>query len=246
MAALYSWQSELETVEKLMNQEITFHSAGLGDLIDLPMNNLDKYLYPSIVLVVSNLMSEGSQKRILLAVTFQYVYLAHTIHRLVTDQEMPEQARRFPILTGDFMFGQSFSKICEADLFSYAIDFVKAIETMNEGVIMRWRLKDTDISQADYIRILEKERASLTALAGKLAASLAGFNEAVVRRFEVLGHSLGMAWALCTEQLGSSLGQQYLDQAERMIDELGQDMPVKELKDLYEWFSSEIQAANIC
>lgn len=237
--------SEMETVEKLMNEEISFNSTSLDNLIDLKMTDLDKYLCPAIVLAVTGLTEERYPKKTSLAAIFQYVFLAHYIHSLITDEEMPDNTRQFPILVGDFMYGKSFLKICEADLFSYSTEFVKTIETMNEGVIMRWKAKNNQISLQDKLSILEKERASLTALAGKLSGILAGLNMGAVHKLESLGYSLGMAWAVWDERLDTYLAEKYLIKADGIIEQLSQDFNIEPLRDLYECFSHEISSVKL-
>jgi hypothetical protein len=45
---------------------------------------------------------------------------------------------------------------------------------MNEGILLRWRFKNKNISLKDYRSILGKESASLTALAARLSADISG------------------------------------------------------------------------
>lgn len=240
MDLVCSFESELRTVENQMSKEICFKSSTMEDLIDLSMNNLDRHLCPGIVLAVSSMTGQTGGRIISLASVFQYVFLAHYIHRLVTDEDMEERARQYPVLVGDFMFGQTFRKICDDDLFSYTGEFVRVIENINEGILLRWRLKNKSISLKDYRTILGKEKASLTALAAKLGGELAGLPEPCLRKIEDFGYSIGMAWAAWEEPIYTSLVQEYLAKAKGTILELREHLPVKPLQELYEFFHQEI------
>jgi geranylgeranyl pyrophosphate synthase len=237
-----SYQSELRTVEKQMNEELLFKSSSLADLVDLSMNNLDRYLCPALVLVTSRITGQVNNKTLSMASVFQYVFLAHHIHKLVTDEDLPERARQYPVLVGDFMFGQTFSKICKADLFTYANELVKIIEIINEGVLMRWRLKNKEIPLKDYKIIIGKERASLTALAGKIGGELAGLQDPYLKKIEHFGYSMGMVWAAWEEMIYTSLVREYLAEAENGIMELGEYFPIKPLEELYNFLFREINA----
>jgi geranylgeranyl pyrophosphate synthase len=241
-ALAFSYQSELRAVEKQMSEEMLFKSSSLEDLIDLSMNNLDRYLCPAVVLVASRITGQIDSKIISMASVFQYVFLAHHIHKLVTDENMTERDRQYPVLVGDFMFGQTFLKICKADLFSYASEFVKIIEIINEGVLMRWRLKNKEMPLKDYKIIVGKERASLTALAGKLGGELAGLQEPYLKKIEHFGYSIGMTWAAWEEMIHTSLVREYLAEAKGAISELEEYFPVKPLEELYDFLFHEINS----
>jgi hypothetical protein len=81
----------------------------------------------------------------LAAAVFQFVFLSHHIHGKVKDEDMAESARQYPVLVGDFMFGRTFLKLCER-IFFLMRDICKLIETINEGTLMRWRMKNKNFS----------------------------------------------------------------------------------------------------
>ncbi len=240
VAVFGSILSELQALEKMMKEEIRFKSSNIEELVDPGMNNLDQYFCPAVVLSIAHLEGHTGNKIFNLASIFQYIFIAHRYHTLVTDGDLTEHGRQFPVLVGDFMLGQTFLKICHDDLFTYAGQFVKLIETMNEGILMRWRLKSKNISIKDYRVILGKERASLTALAGKLTAQICGQNEANIKRMEDLGYYLGMSWAAWEEPIYTSLVQEYLAKAKTVLNDLREHVQIKPLQELYEFFYKEI------
>lgn len=245
VALYYGFQSDLWKIEEQMGKEIRFKSSNLEDLIDLSINNLDKRLCPAIILAICNITGKTGNRQISLAAIFQYVFLAHYIHGLVTDGDMEERARQYPVLVGDFMFGQTLLKICQADFSQYAGEFVKVIETINEGILMRWRLKNKNISLKDYRIIIGKERASLTALAGKLGGELAGLKEPYIKKLEDFGYSIGMAWAAWEEPLYPSLVTEYLAKARGTIAELREHILIKPLQELYDFFYHELSPNTV-
>lgn len=246
MNVVFSFQTELDAVESMLQREIRFKTFSLEDLIDLPMNNFDHYLCPAVVLAIGSMTGRNDQKMLNFASIIQYVFLAHHIHAQVTDEDMSELARQFPVLVGDFMFGMTFGKLCEDALFPYSGEFVKLIKIINEGRVMRWRLKNKTIQAKDYRLILGKEKASLTALAARLAAQIAELQEPFRKRVEDFGYFLGMAWAVWEEPLAAtSLVQEYLNRAKGTMAELKDHLYIKPLQELYEFFNQEINPSTV-
>lgn len=240
VAVVCSFQSELRVMEEKMKDEIRFKSFQLEDLIDLQLNKLDLFLCPAVALAVSSMKGQSGERMINLASVFQYVFLANKIHNLVTDGDLTESERQYPVLVGDYMLGQIFLKICRDDFFSYAGQFVKVIETMNEGILLRWRFKNKNITLKDYRSILGKERASLTALAAGLSAEISGCKNPVIKKVEELGYCLGMAWAAWEEQVYTVLVQEYLAKAKATIAELREHCHIRPLQELFDFLYQEV------
>jgi len=242
---VFSFQSELGTVESQMNREVRLKSSSIKRLVNVPMNNLDNLFFPALVLAVGNCSEPTDNSKISLASIFQYIYMAHKIHGWVSDEDTAEANRQYPVLVGDFLLGQSFVKICDFELYPYLRHFVKVIKTINEGIIYRWRLKNKNISILDYRLIISKERASLTALAGKLGADICGIQEQYRPKLEEFGYNLGMAWAAWEEQKFNYLVQEYLLKAKANIHELREHFGVKTLQEFYDFFMAEIDENEV-
>lgn len=240
-----SLKAEFEELEREMAQEIRFKSAKMEDITDINLDVLDQQLCPGIVLAVSKLAGSVDKTQIKLASLLQYVFLAHHIHRRVTDEELPEHQRQYPVLVGDFMFGQTFLKICDKILFPYAGEFVKAIEAVNEGVVTRWRLKNRPLANKDLRQIIGLERASLTALAGKLGARLAGMKEPHNTQIEELGYAFGMIWGAWHEPDQEMLAQEYLDKAEGILAELKDTFAIKPLIEIVDYLRELTSHGNM-
>ncbi|KUO66343.1 MAG: hypothetical protein APF84_18115 [Gracilibacter sp. BRH_c7a] len=239
---LKSFQTELKLVETQMNKDISFKSVTLEELIDLPKTSLDNKLCPALFFAVTTLKSQKSNNNLInFATIFQYIFIANQIHRLVKDEPMTEHERQYPVLVGDFMLGQAFSKLCEGDLFNYSNDFIRIIEEMNEGVLMRWRLKNKNISSKDYREILGKERGSLTALVGRLGAKVSGIEGPNAKKLEDFGYLIGMAWAAWEEPLGMPIVREYLSKAKVIINELRDQYSTKPLQEVFEFFNDKIR-----
>ncbi|UWG99076.1 hypothetical protein LPY66_09940 [Dehalobacter sp. DCM] len=244
MIEVCSIEYGLATVESEMNKEIRFSESRLEDLVSLSMTTLDRRLNPAIVIAVSCMTGKINRGIITLAKVAQYLFLSHKIHALVTDDDLSESARQYPVLTGDIMLGHTLKKVCDPEIFPYADQFVKLIKTINEGVLLRWRYKSKVIPLKDHELILSKEKASLTALVARLSAKLSGMPSYHIEKIEKFGYDLGMAWAASEAAACQSLYQEHLNRAEAILNSLRDHVPVKPLQEIMDFFKAEI-ADNI-
>ncbi|ADY56006.1 hypothetical protein Sgly_1709 [Syntrophobotulus glycolicus DSM 8271] len=244
MTAIQGFHQQLETLHAHMNSEIRFKNAKLEELVELSLNDLELNLCPAVVFAVTRALQKEELKMLSLASLFQYIFLADKIHRLVTDGDLPEQARQYPILVGDYLFGQTFLKLCEKDLHPYLREFTGLIETMNEGVIHRWSLKEKQMTLEEYKHILSKERASVTKLAAGITAELNGAEESVKDQLESFGYHIGMAWAFSEEGQGYAVINTYLDQARADMECLSGRCLVEPLDQLYQYVQGNLIRNN--
>jgi len=240
VAATDSFQDGLKAVERLMNNEIRFKSAELGDIIEFRMNNLDRRLSPALVLAVSCIAGPLNKTSLSLAAIFQYLFLAHNIHNLISDEDMLDSERQYPVLIGDYMLGQSFAKICEGDLFPHLKHFTQLVKSINEAKIKRWQIKNKKASLKEYKVIISRERASLTSLAARLAAEVSGIHRQHIASLEEFGYNVGMVWASWEEPIYGFLAQEYLARAKADIAELREKLIIRPLQELYDFLYTEI------
>ncbi|MFZ3102398.1 MAG: polyprenyl synthetase family protein [Desulfitobacteriaceae bacterium] len=216
-----SFQKELEEVQEQLRREITLKAARFDELVPLVMDELDNNACPAIILAVSKACGYVGKQAITLSVIVQYVYMADKVHRLMQDGEaIPEELRQFPVLVGDFFFGKFFLGLCRTKLLVYLAPIARVIATMSQGSIIRWLAKDKQLSQAEHLEILDRETASLTGLAARIGAELAGVSPLLQQKCETFGHLLGLAWAARNEQMDNSVVLKILRRAAEVFDEV--------------------------
>lgn len=201
------------------------------------LNRLDWQLCPAIIFTVADL-GQFDPCISTLAEIVQNILLASYIHRPMPDEKDVSQKSR--ILLGDYLLGLGFFKLSVNELFRYMKEFTELITTINKGVVLRWRLKNTPISFRNWERIFGQEKASITALSGRIAASIAGLSADQIKLSQDIGCNLGMAWAVEEESLNWDLSQMYLKKAEDLIEKLNDNADTEKLSDLYTAFLNNI------
>lgn len=215
-----NFKRELEEVKSILGREIRFKSAGFDELIDLEFSELESNACALIVLSINQAFGGLARPAIGLATIIQYIFMADHVHRLMSDDsDLEESKRQFPVLVGDYLYGKFFLGLCKEKLLHFLAPMAKVIEVMNEGAISRWLSNGKKISETEQLYILEMERASLTGLAARLGADLAGCSDKEQQRCEAFGWQLGIAWAASQVHMETSVIESALSQARDILKE---------------------------
>lgn len=228
---------DVMAVEKQLWEKIVFKNTTYKELIDLPMDELDRHGCPAIVLGINRAFRKADEKAVSLAVILQFIFIADRVHALVYDEQ--EEESQYPVLVGDFLFGMFFLELTKKRLDHFLKPLAETIAVMSEGGVARWLAeKDTGIKGMDrdkFLAILAQERASLTGVAARLSAELAKSPQYIKDALETFGHYLGMAWAAYNERLEKNVVSGFLKHSKLVLDNLEQNDTI-ELKPLYELY----------
>ncbi len=226
-----NFKRELEEIRNTLGREIKFKAAEFDELIDLEFSELDNNACALIVLSINQAFGGIVRPAIGLATILQYIFMADQVHRLMKDDaNLEESKRQFPVLVGDYLYGKFFLGLCKEKLLHFLAPMAQVIRDMNEGSISRWLSNREKISESEHVHILEMERASLTGLAARLGADLAGCSEKVQLQCEALGWQLGIAWAASQDHMEKSVVEKALNQAREIL----KDWPGSKEHSLYD------------
>jgi geranylgeranyl pyrophosphate synthase len=239
----FSFIEKLNIVQARLRREMNFKPAAFEDLVQLEMDELDRTVYPAIVLAVSGACGDYGQKSEALATIVQFVFMANKVHELMKDEnDIAEELRQFPVLVGDLLYGKFFLELCREKLLPFLDPLAQVIGTMSEGGISRWLSRDTKLSRDEWLPIIEMESASLTALAARLSAELAGVSLPLQRRLEAFGWELGLAWGVWKERLENTMVQSILQRADTILDEIssGSQLQLNPLREVYRYIAKQL------
>lgn len=215
-----NFKKEIDEIKSTLRREIRFKAAEFDELIDLEFSELDNNACALIVLSINQAFGGLTRPAIGLATIIQYIFVADQVHRLMEDNsDLDESKRQFPVLVGDYLYGKFFLGLCKEKLLRFLAPMAKVIEIMNEGAISRWLSNGEEVSESEQLYILEMERASLTGLAARLGADLAGCTDQEQQQCEALGWQLGIAWAASQNHMGTSVIKRALSQARDILKE---------------------------
>lgn len=240
-----SFQEELKQVQEFLDRDLCSKEARFKDLVPLVTDELNDNACPGIILAVSKACGYAGKKAIILAAIIQYIYMADKVHNLMRDDEdLADELRQFPVLVGDFLFGKFFWGLSQAGLLNYLAPLAGVIVTMSKGGITRWLARDQHLETGEQLRILENGTGSLTGLAARIGAELAGVSPSIQQKCETFGRFMGLAWAARNKQLDKSLVLEFLHKASLIFDEIPENLFGEQFLEIYNFIKVHLYPAS--
>lgn len=239
----FCFLDKLNNVQMHLKQELNFKRASFEELVQLDMDELDRTVNPALVLAVSQAFKNHGQKSDALAGIVQFVFMANKVHKLMTDDhDIAEDLRQFPVLVGDLLYGKFFLELCREKLLLFLEPLAKVMGTMSEGGISRWLSRDKELELAESLDIIKMESASLTALAARLSAELAGASIPLQCKIEAFGWELGLAWGAWKDRLESMEVQSILQRAHVHLNDISSEsqLQLKPLHEVYLFMAKQL------
>jgi octaprenyl-diphosphate synthase len=170
-----------------------------------------KRLRPAALLLTARALGAPESASALLAVVIEFIHTATLLHDDVIDQASRRRGRATAnavwgnsaaVLCGDFLYSRSFQLMVEAGrpaVMSLMADTTNAIA---EGEVLQlMNVRDPEVSEETYLRVIELKTARLFEAAAGLGAIAADASSAVVLQMRRFGHNVGMAYQLIDDML---------------------------------------------
>lgn len=217
---LSTLQSDLELVDIRIEREFKLKSGSIPELVPLELEDPDYHLRPFLLLAAARSYGKAEEKGIMVASVIQFIYLATKVHAIVLDDQdksFPADFQ-FPVLVGDYLYGEFFQYLCKASALEYLAPLANVICEIHEGGILR----KAGFSQSDEMDIIAMEEASLYAAACGIGADLGGAVPAEQKLFQRFGRDLG----ICIAAVNRSLDQEQVNTAFSRARESLASLPV--------------------
>lgn len=257
--------ADLEHVRRRIRQTLTDPLTPVGDCL----SQLDlcggKMLRPAMVLLSGRCVGPVCPEQIELAAIMEMVHVASLLHDDVIDHAQTRRGRSSAnalwgntqaVLMGDYVLSKAFAMGAAIELPGASAILCQTAEAICTGEIhQNMRKGDWQLSEADYLAIIEAKTASLFgacchlgALAGRAEVSLQDhlrrYGEAIGMAFQMTDDLLDILGSAKTE--GKTLGTDLLNEKLTMpvIHWIGQDGEgrVKQLKQ----FCQNADRAGLC
>jgi octaprenyl-diphosphate synthase len=226
-------EADLARVVAIMDQELQSELPFVAQLCERVRGYRGKMLRPALLLLSGQSVGGQSAGRIqpehhTLAAVVELVHLATLVHDDVLDQA--EERRRqatisstngneAAVMLGDYLISHAFHLCSSLDSQSASRLVGHTTNVVCEGELMQIHSRGHfRLSEPDYIEIIRRKTAALTATCCRLGAMHAGADEALASRFEVFGESTGIAFQIVDDIL-DVVGEQ-----KKMGKTLGRDL----------------------
>ena len=204
-------KKDLERVER----EISLESVASVDAVTTISRYLQdgggKRLRPILVLLASQLVGGVSDGTIRMAAVVEMIHAATLVHDDVIDIAKTRRGRPSSnaiwgnhtcVLAGDWLYMQAFQVALRERNF-HVLDLLIALtQMMVEGELLQLeRIGKIDISEADYMELVDRKTASLFSACARLGAMMGGANETTETRLGEFAWNLGIAFQLVDDML---------------------------------------------
>lgn len=204
-------QDDLRKVEREIARESVASVDAVTNIGQYLQSSGGKRLRPMLVLLASKMVGETDDKAITVAAIAEIVHTATLVHDDVID--IAETRRGKPstnviwgnhtcVLAGDWLYMQAFQVALRLRNFR-VLDVMSALtQTMVEGELLQLeRIGKMDITEADYMELVDRKTASLFSACARLGALVSGGDESVETRLAEYAWNLGMAFQLVDDVL---------------------------------------------
>lgn len=205
-------RDDLEKVER----EISLESVASVDAVTMIGQYLQagggKRLRPILVLLSAKLLTgKASDSAIRMASVVEMIHTATLVHDDVIDIAKTRRGRpatnvvwgnHTSVLAGDWLYMQAFQVALRERNFRVLDLLIALTQMMVEGELLQLdRIGRIDISEADYMELVDRKTASLFAACSRLGVMIAGGDEAAEARMGEYAWSLGIAFQLVDDIL---------------------------------------------
>ncbi len=209
--ALELVQSDLQEVER----EISVESVASIDALTTINRYLQvgggKRLRPALLLLTNRLFGPSTDSARRLAAVVEMIHTATLVHDDVIDLAKTRRGRpstnvvwgnHTSVLAGDWLYMQAFQVAVRERNFHILDVLISLTQMMVEGELLQLeRLHRIDITEADYMELVDRKSASLFSACASLGAVAARADESVESNLGDFAWNLGMAFQLVDDIL---------------------------------------------
>jgi len=170
-----------------------------------------KRLRPILVLICSKLAGNPGDSAIRMAAVVEMIHTATLVHDDVIDFAKIRRGRPSSnaiwgnhtcVLAGDWLYMQAFQIALRERNFRVLDLLISLTQMMVEGELLQLeRIGKIDISEADYMELIDRKTASLFSACARLGAMVGGADEQLETRLGEFAWNLGIAFQLVDDVL---------------------------------------------
>jgi octaprenyl-diphosphate synthase len=199
----------------LVEQEIGLESVASVEAITTINQYLHagggKRLRPMLLLLTARLFGPANDSARRLAAVVEMIHTATLVHDDVIDVAKTRRGRpssnvvwgnHMSVLAGDWLYMQAFQLALRERQFHILDVLISLTQMMVEGELLQLeRLRRLDISEADYMELVDRKTASLFSACARLGAIAGAGDETAEAKLGEFAWNLGMAFQLVDDIL---------------------------------------------
>ena len=223
-----AYQDEMRQIEVHLDRYITSDVKLIPEVAHHLIDSGGKRFRPLLQLISSRLCGYSGEHRFPLAASIEFIHTASLLHDDVIDEAVIRRGKTSAnnvwgnaasVLVGDFLYSKAFKLLSEIGDIKIVQLMSKMTNIMSEGEVFQlMKCGDTDLTEAEYLSIVEKKTAVLISAACESGAILGGASPTQIEALEQYGHKIGMAFQITDDTLD------YMAKEEDFGKSIGKDL----------------------
>ena len=174
-AVFADYADEIKQIETHLDRYITSEVRLIPEVAHHLIDSGGKRFRPLLHLICAKLCGYRGDARFPLAASIEFIHTASLLHDDVIDEAMIRRGKTSAnniwgnaasVLVGDFLYSKAFSLLSEIGDIQIVRLMSKMTNVMSEGEVFQlMKCGDTDLTEEDYLSIVEKKTAVLISAA---------------------------------------------------------------------------------
>ena len=203
-------EDDLREVEKAIGVEFVAPVEAITTIAQYLRAGGGKRLRPMLVLLASKLAGGGGASAVGLAAVVEMLHTATLVHDDVIDAQTRrgqpstniKWGNHTSVLAGDWLYMQAFQIVVRERNFHILEMLTSVTQAMVEGELLQLqRIGSIDVSEADYMDLVDRKTAGLFATCARVGAAVAGADSSTEEKLGEYAWNLGMAFQLIDDVL---------------------------------------------
>jgi len=226
-------RDDMAAVDSLIRRRLASDVVLINQVAEYIIGAGGKRLRPMLLLLAAGALGERTGESLgadahQLAAVVEFIHTSTLLHDDVVDESDLRRGRKTAnavwgnaasVLVGDFLYSRSFQMMVELDSMPVMRILADTTNRIAEGEVLQLlHVRNPDIDEAAYLRVIERKTAVLFAAATRLGALLSGADATVQQRLHDYGLNLGYAFQIADDVLD------YASDAQTMGKNLGDDL----------------------
>lgn len=206
-----AYRDEMSQVETHLDRYITSDVKLIPEVAHHLIDSGGKRFRPLLHLICAGLCGYEGEHRFPLAASIEFIHTASLLHDDVIDEAVIRRGKTSAnnvwgnaasVLVGDFLYSKAFKLLSEIGDIRIVQLMSKMTNIMSEGEVFQlMKCGDVNLTEQEYMSIVEKKTAVLISAACESGAVLGAASGAQAKALEQYGYKIGMAFQITDDTL---------------------------------------------
>jgi octaprenyl-diphosphate synthase len=220
--------TDMQHVDALIRQRLSSDVVLINQIADHIIASGGKRLRPMLHVLAAGAAGYTGEQHIKLAAVIEFIHTSTLLHDDVVDESDLRRGRKTAnalwgnaasVLVGDFLYSRSFQLMVELDDMRIMRILADTTNTIAQGEVLQLlNIGNADVSEADYLAVIERKTAVLFAAATELGGILGELPEPQIAALREYGMQLGYAFQIADDLLD------YVSDAGTLGKNIGDDL----------------------